>query len=575
MKVKSFRTNPLTRLIVLISLFILAWIAFFHHLGSMGLLDKTEPMFVEAARQMVITGDWVTPYWNDATRFDKPPLSYWLMGISMKILDINEFSARLPSAILALSLVLVLFYTLKRFFIVESQESSKSSWLWAGIGAAMMIFNPAWIAWARTGVSDMFLSSCLSIALLSFFWGYAQKSPFQWRWYVSFYVFLALAILSKGPVAIVLPAMIIICFLFYVGQWRQTLREMHLTWGLLIICLITLPWFVAITTVHGWDYINTFFGFHNFQRYTSVVSKHPGAWYYFFPVLFVGLIPWSSYLPLGIYRLKLWQRKYWMGQKRESQLGLFALFWLVIIFSFFSISATKLPSYILPSMPAGVIIISFVWRDLFGQKTSDSYPQWAFVFSSVIYILFLSTLSIISLFVPQLVGDNPLTPQLTEDLQTSGLALNGCIAWGIASLASIVLMFKPNGWRWLWITGIAGFSSFMLFFALPATEIIDTHLQLPLRQLATTVVSTRQPQEELLMVGFIRPSLVFYTQKPVNFLKTTKDFLPYLESKRQKQENFLLITDINRSKKLQLDQQYTKLIDKKGFYQLFKVDFQR
>ena len=256
---KSAQINSRIGLLFLVSLCLLGGVAFFYHLGSIGLLDKTEPMFVEAARQMIIREDWITPYWNDATRFDKPPLSYWLMAISMKIFGINELSARLPSAILALSLVLILFYTLKRFCLFAEKETSYIPWLWAAIGGGMMIFNPAWIAWARTGVSDMFLASCLGICLLSFFWGYAQQQDLQWRWYVVFYIFMALAILSKGPVAIVLPVIIISSFLFYVKQWRDTLKQMRLSWGLFIIIVITLPWFAAITSVHGWDYLNTFF----------------------------------------------------------------------------------------------------------------------------------------------------------------------------------------------------------------------------------------------------------------------------------------------------------------------------
>lgn len=561
--------------IALICLCLLAGIAFFHHLGTIGLLDKTEPMFVEAARQMVITGDWITPYWNDATRFDKPPLSYWLMGISMKMLGINEFAARLPSAIFALSLVLILFYTLKRFSLMEEKENSYIPWLWAGVGGGMMIFNPAWIAWGRTGVSDMFLASCISISLLAFFRGYAETPHFQWRWYATFYIFISLAILSKGPVAIVLPFTIIGAFLFYVQRWRETLKQMRWQQGLFIMAVITLPWFVAITTVHGWDYIDTFFGFHNLQRYTSVVSNHPGPWYYFFPVLIVGLAPWSSYLPLGIYRLKFWQRQYWIAQPKESQLGLFALFWLVIIFTFFSISVTKLPSYILPSMPAGIIIIALIWKDLFSNKSFDSYPKWVFTASTIVYILFLLALSIVSVFVPQLIGDNPLTPDLTADLQNSRLALNSCIAWGLASIISLVLLLNRHWWRWLWITGIAGFCSFMLFFALPATKIIDTHLQLPLRQLSEIVVAKRQPQEELVLFGFIRPSVVFYAEQPVIFFDSKREFFDYLEKKKATQENFLLITDSRKIAKLNLQKDDFQLVSNKRNYQLIEIDVQQ
>jgi 4-amino-4-deoxy-L-arabinose transferase-like glycosyltransferase len=109
--------------------FLVAAIAFLWHLGSVGLIDETEPMFVESARQMAITGDWITPYFNDATRFDKPPLVYWLMAIGFKTIGINTWAARLPSALSAMALVGLLFYTMQQFGVLPliSKSLTKSS----------------------------------------------------------------------------------------------------------------------------------------------------------------------------------------------------------------------------------------------------------------------------------------------------------------------------------------------------------------------------------------------------------------------------------------------------------------
>ena len=89
-------------------------------------MDKTEPMFVEAARQMVITGDWVTPYWNGETRFDKPPLTYWLVGLSFKLFGLNEWGARIPSALAAIAVVILGFYTLKKFGFSRAYETNQT-----------------------------------------------------------------------------------------------------------------------------------------------------------------------------------------------------------------------------------------------------------------------------------------------------------------------------------------------------------------------------------------------------------------------------------------------------------------
>jgi len=142
-------TQKQATIIAILIVILTALIAFFYQLGNIGLIDKTEPMFVEAARQMVITGDWLTPYWNDATRFDKPPLIYWLMAISFKIFGINEMAARLPSALFGLLTVLLVFYLIylvnQKILITQENPdlTNHKNLLIATIGALITILNPA------------------------------------------------------------------------------------------------------------------------------------------------------------------------------------------------------------------------------------------------------------------------------------------------------------------------------------------------------------------------------------------------------------------------------------------------
>ncbi|WP_204368697.1 ArnT family glycosyltransferase [Neosynechococcus sphagnicola] len=215
--------------------------AFCWNLGSVGLVDETEPLFAEAARQMTVTGDWLTPYFNGQTRFDKPPLIYWLMAIAYQGLGVNTWAARLPSALAAIALVALLGYTLRQFAMTAPPDSPAAAavpkplqpWLVAWIGTTVLTLNPLFITWARTGVSDMLLTACMDGSLLAFFCGYAQADcpPVQRRWYFTCYGLIALAILTKGPVGIVLPGLIISSFVLYVGQGRAVWREMQLPWG--------------------------------------------------------------------------------------------------------------------------------------------------------------------------------------------------------------------------------------------------------------------------------------------------------------------------------------------------------
>jgi len=162
-----FKAQPKNHLLTLalsiLWLFLLAWLILFRNLGNIGLIDETEPLFAEAARQMVETGDWITPYFNGETRFDKPPLIYWLMGIAYHLFGISEWSARLPSAISATALMCFGFYILYRYgyyhlndYVYTPTNKSLIIRLLIGwIGAAMIVLNPETIAWGSIGVSDM------------------------------------------------------------------------------------------------------------------------------------------------------------------------------------------------------------------------------------------------------------------------------------------------------------------------------------------------------------------------------------------------------------------------------------
>lgn len=580
-------------------LILISMVAFLWNLGSIGLIDKTEPMFVEAARQMSLTGDWITPYWNGETRFDKPPLVYWLMAIAFKILGVNEWAARLPSAIAAIALTVLGFYTLLNFGFPRpsavSEKEQRKHWVSAWIGAAIIALNPAWIAWGRTGVSDMLLASNISMAMLSFFIGYAYKesshknsNSASKKWYIAFYVFTALAILAKGPVGVVLPALSIGAFLFYVGKFREVLREMRPWRGLLIISAIAIPWFVLVTLANGQAYIDTFFGYHNLQRFTSVVSSHRGPWYFYIPVVIVGLAPWSIYLPSAISRLRFWQIAKWRQSPRPSQLSLFAFFWFISVFLFFSISVTKLPSYVLPLMPAGAILVTLFFSELmyksdlerrYSEENIIHVPNrgkknLGMAIAAIFNIVFLLILAVGTFFSTRLMGYDPAMPQVREVLQASGLPILSGIIWGLAAIVTIFLLMKQQRWRWLWSTNLAAMLAFLMFVAPPAALLMDAQRQLPLRQLSELVTKTQKPGEELIAIGFIRPSLTFYTRQTVNYIDTFSEGLAYIEQAAASEPNPPTVLIFGRTRKFDpavlKDRQYQEL-GKAGAFQLLRV----
>ncbi len=498
------------RWVAIITVAIALFIAFFWRLDSIGLVDETEPLFAEASRQMYATGNWITPYFNGETRFDKPPLVYWAMALCFHIFGVGEWGVRLPSALAAAALAGFIFYTLLRFGYshgnktTETPDQKQALTLAATVGAVAMALHPETLVWARTGVSDMLLSGCMGAALLCFFWGYAQRP----RWYYGFYLFIALGVLDKGPVGAVIPALVVIVFAAYVGQIRPLLKEIKLLKGSLLALLITVPWFIAVITIHGQTYIDSFFGYHNYERFTDVVNGHAAPWYFYFAVVTIGFLPWSPGLPFAMARLRPLALGYWRRQPREHQLGLFALIWFLVIFCFFTAAITKLPSYVLPLMPAAAIMIGLMWAGPIQRGT------WI---SAALTIIFSVVLAIASYLTPTWLGGDPVMPNFPELVKESQTMLYGSIVWSLAALFGLGLMLKRQV-RWVWAVGFIAFMAFTIVSILPVAQIADSQRQLPLRELAKTIQTQQQPDETLAMVGFMKPSLAFYTQRPVLYV---------------------------------------------------------
>ncbi len=594
----------------------LGFLAFFWNLGSTGLIDETEPLFAEAARQMTVTGDWITPYFNSVTRFDKPPLIYWLMAIAYSTFGVNEFAARLPSALAGFALTSMSFYTLRYFgeWGVGSWEwgqgrqrgfsgatdsllsppaspaplpnipsSQWQSWLVACLGSAMVALNPITLFFGRTGYSDMLLSICFGGALLTFFIGYAQpeQKTVQARWYLAFYILMALAILTKGPVGVVLPGLIIGAFLLYVGKAREVLREMRLIRGTLILLAISVPWFILVTLRNGETYINSFFGFHNFERFTNVVNHHQGPLYFHVLVVLIGFAPWSlgllsaiaAFVPrLAVANIKL-QRKHWQQLPRPAHLGLFALFWFLIVLGFFTIAVTKYFSYTLPLMPAAAILLALWWSEQIERGQIFHQFSKSLQITSVVSIIFFLVLAGACWYSPNWLGDDPSMPNLGLRLSQSGLSRVGAVIWGVSAIAGIILLLRRQAY-WLWGVKFLGFVAFLIFVIMPATGIVDVERQLPLRQIAESVIGVETPGEEVMMIanGFEKPSLVFYTKRPVTFLPRPSEAVPYIQkTSSSNPKSVLLIATGKALKETGLPPNQYQEISQAGIYHLVRV----
>ncbi|MBD6618257.1 glycosyltransferase family 39 protein [Komarekiella sp. 'clone 1'] len=613
---------------------LIGWVAFGWNLGSIGLIDETEPLFAEASRQMFVTGDWVTPFFNGETRFDKPVLIYWCQAIAYAIIGVNEWAVRLPSAIAAMGVISLAFYTIQWCLAKQDQLEKVSRparrYLTAFMAAAIIALNPEMIIWGRTGVSDMLLTGCMASALLCFFLGYAGKGGTgelgapsgdkgQWglgtgklgtgglgirkefsqsrseitslipnKWYLACYVLIAAAILAKGPVGIVLPGLIIVAFLLYLGKLREVLREMRLLVGILIIFGLSAPWYALVTWRNGWGYINSFFGYHNLERFTGVVNHHSAPWYFYFLVVLLGFAPYSVYLPIAIVRLKFWQRSHWRLQERSEQLGLFAWFWFAGIFGFFSIAVTKLPSYVLPLMPAAAILVALLWSEFFldpktkqillSPSSTPPFPYSSFLrVSGWVNVAFLSFLAVGMFNLSQLLGRDPAIPNFRILIQKSGLPVTGGVIWLVCAVLVAVLLLNRR-WNYIININLLGFVAFLIVVLTPAMFFIDRERQLPLRELSVMALQAKQPDEELVMMGFKKPSVAFYSQTQVNYLRFPQEVVQHIQNEAAKTPqppSLLLLAEQKKFLKMDLQPDDYKNLATKGAYNLIRVPFKK
>ncbi|XTZ09628.1 MAG: glycosyltransferase, partial [cyanobacterium endosymbiont of Rhopalodia yunnanensis] len=342
-------------------------------------------------------------------------------------------------------------------------------------------------------------------------------------WYLGYWVFMALGVLAKGPVAIVLPGIIVIVFLLFVKRLLEVVKETPWLLGIGSFIVITVPWFVLITLKHGQEYINTFFGLHNVQRFTSIVSRHPGAWYYYFFVVLVGLVPWSILLPLASALLRFWKRRLWFSSDRSNHLGLFALVWFVVIFLFFSSSVTKLAGYVLPLIPAAAIMVSLFWSEQMATKREKWSGLWIILFwlSGLANVGILSGLAIASFISPKIIGYDSMMPHFRELLKESGTPIHSGIIFSFSTLGILILLFWKHHRRWIWAANLLGFMTFFSWVVLPFAPIVDSQRQLPLRELGTLIKQEQKPGEKLVFIGFMRPSITYYTQQTVDSITET------------------------------------------------------
>jgi len=324
-------------LLVLVSLGTL-----FFRLGQLPFIGADEPRYARIAEEMSSAGRWVTPLLEGYPWLEKPPLYYWLTIPCYRIFGAGETIARLAPALCALLAAACVFWLGSR--------------LWsrpAGVlGGLVLLTSIGFCGFGRSASPDMPFTVCLTAAL-SLLAVAVIKGDLAWWRTLCAYVFLGLAVLAKGPVALALGAGILVLF-WVADEQGGSLGRMRVAAGTAVAAAVAIPWFWLAFRENGFAFVSIFFINHNLARYVSDIHHHEQPFYYFVPVILGLFFPWSGWLPVLVPRSVRSSLGAWRTWDRGAVfLGVWTLFPLL----FFSLSTSKLPGYVLPSLPPLALLL--------------------------------------------------------------------------------------------------------------------------------------------------------------------------------------------------------------------------
>ena len=327
-------------------------VLFGFRLGSYPLTNPDEGRYAEIPREMLAAGDWVTPRLDGVKYFEKPPLMYWVVADCLKLFGPGEWSARAAPALFALGGVLLTYAAGRRLYGRA-----------AGLGAATVLGTSLlYFALARILLLDMAVSVLMSATLVCFLLGVREPPGVRRRWlFYGLYASAALATLGKGLIGFLVTGAVMFWWLLLFNQWKR-LRPLYLPTGTLLFLAVAAPWHV-LAAARNPEWPRFYFVHEHWERFVATGHKRTEPWWFFLPIVFVGLFPWmglawsalrDAIAPAGARFADAWARR---GERADAW---FLVTWAAFILLFFSASQSKLVPYILPLFPP-VAVLAGAW----------------------------------------------------------------------------------------------------------------------------------------------------------------------------------------------------------------------
>ncbi|MGH7164226.1 MAG: ArnT family glycosyltransferase, partial [Nitrospiraceae bacterium] len=562
---------------------------FFLDLGGLGLTDRDEGSNAEAAREMLETGDWISPTLNYEPRFAKPVFVYWLMSGAYRLLGISEFAARFPSALFGLALILLQYAFLTR---VRGPVVGL-------LGGLMLVLSIEIVAIGRLALTDSVLIFFTTVSLLGFWLGLhasttlgtsgstvrqsspqaslatggsatlatggstvRQASPQAVRrfdeahrrpdspqaglttdgenrtrhFFWLFYVGMAIGTLTKGPVGLIVPLIAVVPYLTLTRRWGQFWRTGFPLAGSAFFLILALPWYAAMLAIHGSRYTASAQA-DTVGRFLNVIGGHGGTIFFYIPILLFGFFPWSAFLPAAIYqafknvRRSTFDVETSNREPRTSnlELELFAALWVAGVFLFFSLSATRLPHYIGPLYPAAAILAASYWNRCLTDPATPGIRASFRTLMGLGYLLGIGLASssfLYSTFVDTIAKEFPFAPHVTPG---QGPFTAGLILLIGVGLVGYLGLSGPRRAGAFWAAG-ATIGLVMLVAIQVTLPRFSRYFLAPPQELAFVAGANLGPQDRLILYGPPKPSLIFYARRKVIVIRPGQEeaMRPYL-----------------------------------------------
>jgi len=456
------------------ALLLLCGVAFWWRLGYLGLIDPDEPFYAQSSREMLEAHDWSTPRIFDRPQFEKPIFLYWLSMGSFRAFGDNEFAARAPAALFATLLVVMTWAFGERMFGGRA----------AFLASVVLATSAEFFVSARMMLTDMVFGAFVCGSVFSL-WLASRGARRPGLWFVAACGLSALAVLTKGPLGLLLPALAIPAMLLGGGR-RLAVRPVAVVSGVALFAAIAVPWYAIMLQKFGRSYFDAFFIHENVERFFHAEHRHNNHFYYYLAVLAAGAIPWTPALAA----LASPARRQAMWDDTSRFLGL----WGLLCLAFFTLAASKLPSYVLFLFVPLALLIGRALDLLLRADGRGRVERWAMGALSVAQII------------PFLVG-----PRFVPF---------GALAWPLGFVAvclAIALILQTRRLSPAWIAATASSSIVLLVVCLTwAGPSVDAIVSA--RSLSREILGGLSPTETIMASPLLARGVSYYTRRPVSVL---------------------------------------------------------